>query len=243
MNSNFNINLNPLSWIDGIFDISGKRQEKRDIAAFERNAALSREFAQNSMQWKAQDLRKAGINPIYAMGAGGYSAPVSGVTARSAPLGDGLSISSSYVVEKATANKLNAEANKTNAEARSIEAATHNRDTNKTDYQFLAGVDGKIRTYQSEEASEALENDWIGRLGWHGRNSLPYLGSAYEERRNNLYNSLIVAGKLNPLTEDIIMDAFGGFEIVKRSHPSAKKQMKNKQFSDSMSKPFSWYKN
>lgn len=238
MNSNFNVNLNPLSWIDSIFDISGKRQEKRDIAAFERNAALSREFAQNSMQWKAADLRKAGINPIYAMGAGGYSAPVSGVTARSAPLGDGLSVSSSYVVEKATANKLNAEANKTNAEANAIR-----RDANKTDYQLLAGLDGKTRVFQSEEASEALENDMVGRLGWHGRNSLPYLGAKYEERRNNLYNSLIVAGKLNPLTEDIIMDAFGGFEIVKRNNPRYQKQEKNRQFSDRMSRPFSWYKN
>lgn len=242
MGTNFNFSLNPLDWIDGIFDISGKRQEKRDIEAFNRNASLAREFAQNSMQWKAQDLYKAGINPLYAMGAGGYSAPVSSVSARSAPLGG---VSASFIVDKAMANKLNAEADKTKSEARYTDAETNalKRDTNKTDYQLLTGLDGKTRVYQSEEASEALENDFIGRAGWHGRNSLPYLGSAYEERRNNLYNSLIASGKLNPLTEDIIMDAWGGFEIVKRSDPKSKKQARDKQLYDNMSKPFSWYKN
>lgn len=242
MGTNFNFSINPLDWIDGIFDISGKRQEKRDIAAFERNASLAREFAQNSMQWKAQDLYKAGINPLYAMGAGGYSAPVSSVSARSAPLGG---VSASFIVDKAMANKLNAEADKTKSEARYTDAETNalKRDTDKTDYQLLTGLDGKTRVYQSEEASEALENDFIGRAGWHGRNSFPYFGSAYEERRNNLYNSLIASGKLNPLTEDIIMDAWGGFEVVKRNNPRYQKQEKNRRFSDSMSKPFSWYKN
>lgn len=235
MGTNYNIDLNPLSWIDSIFDISGKRQEKRDIEAFNRNSALAREFAQNSMQWKANDLRKAGINPLYAMNAGGYSAPVSSVSARSAPLG-GVGVS--FTLQKAEANKLNAEANKINAEADAIK-----RDAGKTDYQFLAGLDGKTRVFQSEEASEALENDMVGRLGWHGRNSLPYLGAKYEERRNNLYNSLIASGRLNPLTEDIIMDAFGGFEVVKRNNPRYQKQEKNRRFSDSMSKPFSWHKN
>lgn len=235
MGTNLNLSLNPIDWIDGIFDISGKRQEKRDIEAFNRNASLAREFAQNSMQWKAEDLRKAGINPIYGMGAGGYSAPVSTPTARSAPLG-GVGVS--FIVEKAQANKLNAEANRTNAEADAIK-----RDAGKTDYQLLTGLDGRTRVFQSEEASEALENDMVGRLGWHGRNSLPYLGAKYEERRNNLYNSLIASGRLNPLTEDIIMDAFGGFEVVKRNNSRYQKQERNRRFSDSMSRPFSWYKN
>lgn len=242
MSTNFNMSLNPLSAVDAIFDISGQRQERRDKEAFERNASLAREFAQNSMQWKAQDLYKAGINPLYAMGAGGYSAPVSSVSARSAPF---EGVSGSYAVERATANKLNAEANAINSQAKYTDAETNalKRDTNKTDYQLLTGLDGKTRVYQSEEASEALENDFIGRAGWHGRNSLPYFGSAYEERRNNLYNSLIASGKLNPLTEDIIMDAWGGFEVVKRNNPRYQKQEKNRRFSDSMSKPFSWYKN
>lgn len=39
-----------------------------------KNANLQREFAQNSIQWKVQDAQKAGIHPLYALGAGGYQA-------------------------------------------------------------------------------------------------------------------------------------------------------------------------
>lgn len=35
----------------------------------EKNIQLQREFAQNGIQWKAEDARKAGIHPLYAMGA------------------------------------------------------------------------------------------------------------------------------------------------------------------------------
>lgn len=35
----------------------------------ERNIAMQREFAQNGIQWKAEDAKKAGIHPLYAMGA------------------------------------------------------------------------------------------------------------------------------------------------------------------------------
>lgn len=34
-----------------------------------RQEALQREFAQNSIQWKTEDAKKAGIHPLYAMGA------------------------------------------------------------------------------------------------------------------------------------------------------------------------------
>lgn len=41
--------------------------------AAKRNAALQREFAQNSIQWKTEDAKKAGIHPVYAMGAPTYT--------------------------------------------------------------------------------------------------------------------------------------------------------------------------
>jgi hypothetical protein len=42
--------------------------------AARRNAALQREFAQNSLQWKAADAKAAGLHPLAALGASGYSA-------------------------------------------------------------------------------------------------------------------------------------------------------------------------
>lgn len=44
----------------------------------ERNIQLQKEFAQNGIQWKVQDAEKAGIHPLYALGASTTSfAPVS----------------------------------------------------------------------------------------------------------------------------------------------------------------------
>lgn len=47
-------------------------------AAFNRNAALQREFAQNGIRWKVEDAKAAGIHPAYAIGAPAISAsPIS----------------------------------------------------------------------------------------------------------------------------------------------------------------------
>lgn len=78
------------SIIGGI--LGNKSQEKANKA----NAALQREFAQNSIQWKTEDAKKAGIHPIYALGAPTYSASPSyvGSTALSegiAQAGQGIS--------------------------------------------------------------------------------------------------------------------------------------------------------
>lgn len=45
-----------------------------------KNEALQREFAQNSVQWRVADAKKAGIHPLYAMGAPTMS-PAVGVQA------------------------------------------------------------------------------------------------------------------------------------------------------------------
>lgn len=52
------------------------RESTEAIAA--QNTAMQREFAQNGIQWRVEDARKAGIHPIYALGSGGASfSPVS----------------------------------------------------------------------------------------------------------------------------------------------------------------------
>jgi len=40
---------------------------------FDKNARLQREFAQNSIRWKVNDAKMAGIHPIYALGGQGTS--------------------------------------------------------------------------------------------------------------------------------------------------------------------------
>lgn len=65
--------------IDGFFSLLGSLFGAGINSAVQsdinnKNANLQREFAQNSIQWKVQDAQKAGIHPLYALGAGGYQA-------------------------------------------------------------------------------------------------------------------------------------------------------------------------
>lgn len=45
--------------------LSGRSNEK----AADKNAAIQRELAQNGLSWRVADARKAGINPLAALGA------------------------------------------------------------------------------------------------------------------------------------------------------------------------------
>lgn len=45
----------------------------RNLMMFERNAALQREFAKNSIKWRVQDAKKSGIHPLAALGITPYN--------------------------------------------------------------------------------------------------------------------------------------------------------------------------
>lgn len=65
--------------IDGFFSLLGSLFGAGINAGIQsdinsKNANLQKEFAQNSIQWKVQDAQKAGIHPLFALGAGGYQA-------------------------------------------------------------------------------------------------------------------------------------------------------------------------
>lgn len=56
------------------------------------NIALQREFAQNSIQWRVQDAAKAGVHPLYALGASTTSfSPVTVGVSGANPLADSMS--------------------------------------------------------------------------------------------------------------------------------------------------------
>lgn len=48
---------------------SADKANQQQAAMAEKNIALQKEFAQNGLQWKAEDARKAGIHPLYGIGA------------------------------------------------------------------------------------------------------------------------------------------------------------------------------
>lgn len=61
--------------------ISGDKDRKAQEKANDQNAALQREFAQKSVQWKVADAKSAGIHPLAALGAQTYNASPSYVGA------------------------------------------------------------------------------------------------------------------------------------------------------------------
>ena len=70
--------------------LGSSNQNKTQMEIAQQNMALQREFAQNGVQWKVADARKAGVNPLAALGASTASyAPVTvGATNEFAPLGE-----------------------------------------------------------------------------------------------------------------------------------------------------------
>lgn len=54
--------------------IGGLMNRSATAKANQANADLQREFAQNSIRWKVEDAKAAGIHPLYALGAPTYSA-------------------------------------------------------------------------------------------------------------------------------------------------------------------------
>lgn len=75
------------------------RQQQSDQAA--QNIALQREFAQNGIQWKVRDAQKAGIHPLYALGASTTS--FSPVSVGGSPMGDALTSMGQNVTRAASA--------------------------------------------------------------------------------------------------------------------------------------------
>lgn len=61
----------------------------------ERNIALQKEFAQSGIQWKVEDAKKAGIHPLYAMGASTHSFTPQSIF--NDPLGTGISEAGSSI--------------------------------------------------------------------------------------------------------------------------------------------------
>lgn len=75
--------------------IMGNNAQKSAAAAQERmaaqNIALQKEFAQSGIQWKVEDAKKAGVHPLYALGANTTSfSPVSIGSPSNSPLGEGI---------------------------------------------------------------------------------------------------------------------------------------------------------
>lgn len=81
------------SLIGGFLGREGAREANAaNLAMAERNIALQREFATHGVRWKVADAQKAGVHPLYALGASTTSfSPVSvGAVNEAAPMANAM---------------------------------------------------------------------------------------------------------------------------------------------------------
>lgn len=62
---------------------AGKQNQAYALQSGAINHAYQKEFAQNGLQWTVEDAKKAGINPLYAVGGGATGASGGGVASGS----------------------------------------------------------------------------------------------------------------------------------------------------------------
>ena len=169
----------------------GQKSQEKQAA---QNIALQKEFAQSGIQWKVEDAKKAGIHPLYALGANTTSfAPVS----IGSPLAEGINQAGQHIgrAVNATATPTQRSVAYMQLERMGLEneliraqIASERARTNQAgmppavpsatqkyliDGQGAAplpdGIDGG-------QIKERLEDDTIGMLFWNWRNRVaPFL--------------------------------------------------------------------
>ncbi len=120
----FGFQFDPLNFIGGLMNMSNQNK------LAQRQEDMQREFAQNSIQWRVNDAKKAGIHPVAALGSQGISYNPSYVG------GDdfgGSQASISYTPEKKVDEKTQAYNDKVNElNLRMQEANTREAEANAT---------------------------------------------------------------------------------------------------------------
>jgi len=100
--------------------LGGMMNKSSGYAQWKRDADLQREFAQNSLQWRMQDAKKAGLHPTVAAGASPGQAPIV-----SSPIPDnGLSQAgqavANTILQKKQADLIDAQISNINAQTRQL---------------------------------------------------------------------------------------------------------------------------
>lgn len=100
--------------------VSSALNRNQNEELWQKNYAMQKEFAQNSIQWRVQDALKAGINPLAALGGqGSYASPTTyvdnddtfselgrGISRAGDALGDGLARVQALQMEADTNSKI-----------------------------------------------------------------------------------------------------------------------------------------
>lgn len=156
---------------------------------WEKNATLQREFAQNGIQWKVEDARKAGVHPLYALGA---------VTAPATPMSIGETSSSEgmYKMGQSVLRAIHATRNTTEKQLAELQVQREKTQLEgdvlenqvkasqlrlmrqnenppiPAESTWLRSSDGNLVQYPSPEASQAMQGAFLEGLMYSARKRL-----------------------------------------------------------------------
>lgn len=154
----FGFQFDPVSLINGFLN----RNQQKDLA--QKQADLQKEFAQNSIQWRTADAKKAGIHPVAALGSQGISYNPSYV-------GDGDNFggsqaSISYTPEEKVDEKTQAYNDKVNAlNLRMLEANTKEAEASAKKAQMSLIPNDPLRPLIPNQSGVGLPTSKTGMPG------------------------------------------------------------------------------
>lgn len=195
-----------ISLVSSLFGTSKSEATARDINRA--NLAFQREFAQNGIQWKVNDMRAAGLNPLLSTGINATS-PAGG----SSVMPDYSGISSSgrdvaRIIAEKTAERANADINTAKAVAENNRAQAESAKAtaiatmanSAANVKHLDTLDSKLRAETSQiptltpfevnQEAKRKNATWIENLGRGGVSGFAELFSglsALAERQNSSY--------------------------------------------------------
>lgn len=175
--------------------INSRNQQAADQAG-NANYAMQKEFAQNSIRWKIEDARQAGISPLAALGASGYSASPSYVGSTSQPRSElfpslaGQGILRAIDATQTAHERIETEKRlmespqyRLSLEHGSLEndllreqilnaRASRNPPMPVLDHQMVKDATGEYYLAPSAEYGQASQGDFMPGVQWHIRNKI-----------------------------------------------------------------------
>lgn len=179
---------------------SSKDAAEDQMMANERNAALQREFAQNGITWKVNDAKRAGIHPLFALGAQTMPAApsyVGGVAdysmanavkemgqdvgravhstmssdQRAERLMD-LQVENQSLQNDLLRTQISSQIAKTTGQVGPPMPTSFDEEKPHPDVGFAVTHSGGLSPVRSQDQADVLEDDVLGTLDWYWRNRL-----------------------------------------------------------------------
>lgn len=137
---------------EAYFQSEDRRRAERDAARAQSNAnatnlRTSYDFAQNSIQWKVADAKKAGIHPLYALGSPGIQSSAN-IQAEPVQTSDSFgnlmrAITKQNPVQQAQLRKINAETDFIREQMEASKAARTSQNVNSQQDNLITALDIK----------------------------------------------------------------------------------------------------